>query len=201
MIRTPTASITVRGTIFDVYVQSADTTWLLLIEGAIEVCTENGKCRVHDEPGKLIRITSGEIDKPVKWTGLSGKQDVAFESAFPFIVSPPERGPAADLHARPDRARHLPGAPAATRQSTTTTMTRTASRRATRRRRRSRRTTTTTRARRSAPARTTSRHEAEIIKKGIGIGIGIGIGSGHHKGGGGHSRGNGEHGNYNRFNR
>src|ERR1700730_16158631 len=46
----------VRGTIFDVYVKPDDTAWLLLIEGAVEVCTASGKCFVHDEPGKLIRI-------------------------------------------------------------------------------------------------------------------------------------------------
>ena len=57
VIHTPTASITVRGMIFDVYVQADGMSWLLLIEGAVEVCNENGKCRVLDEPGKLIRIT------------------------------------------------------------------------------------------------------------------------------------------------
>ena len=58
-IRTPTASITVRGTFFDVYVQDNGMSWLLLIEGSIEVCNEKGVCRVLDEPGKLIRITPG----------------------------------------------------------------------------------------------------------------------------------------------
>lgn len=52
VIRTPTASITVRGTIFDVYVQADGMSWLLLIEGAVEVCNENGKCRVVDSPRK-----------------------------------------------------------------------------------------------------------------------------------------------------
>jgi len=90
VIRTPTASITVRGTVFDAYVQASGMAWLLLIEGAIEVCTENGKCRVHDEPGKLIRITSGDVDKPVKWASLPDKKDVSFDNAFPFVVKPPE---------------------------------------------------------------------------------------------------------------
>jgi FecR protein len=89
VIRTPTASITVRGTIFDVYVQASGQAWLLLIEGAIEVCTENRKCRVHDEPGKLIRITSGEVDKPVKWASLSDKEQIPFDSAFPFVGAAP----------------------------------------------------------------------------------------------------------------
>jgi len=89
VIRTPTASITVRGTIFDVYVEVDGITWLLLIEGAIEVCTEDGKCQLHDEPGKLIRVTSGEVGKPVKWASLSDKDDVPFDSAFPFVIDSP----------------------------------------------------------------------------------------------------------------
>ena len=89
VIRTPTASITVRGTIFDIYVQLSGMTWLLLIEGAIEVCTEDGKCQLHDEPGKLIRVTSDKVDKPVKWASLSDNDDVPFDSAFPFVVESP----------------------------------------------------------------------------------------------------------------
>jgi hypothetical protein len=90
VIRTPTASITVRGTIFDVYVQDSGMSWLLLLEGAIEVCNENGECRLHDQPGKLIRITpEGALGNPVKWASLPEKQDEPFESAFPFIVKAP----------------------------------------------------------------------------------------------------------------
>jgi hypothetical protein len=89
VIRTPTASITVRGTIFDVYVQASGMAWLLLIEGAIEVCSADGKCQLHDEPGKLIRIGGDKVDKPVKWASLSDKDEVPFESAFPFVVDTP----------------------------------------------------------------------------------------------------------------
>lgn len=90
VIRTPTASITVRGTIFDVYVQANGMSWLLLLEGAIEVCNENGECRLHDEPGKLIRITpEGGLGNPIKWASLPEKQDEPFESAFPFIITAP----------------------------------------------------------------------------------------------------------------
>jgi FecR protein len=93
VIRTPTAAITVRGTIFDVYVQASGMTWLLLIEGAIEVCSEDGKCKVHDEPGKLIRVTSDKVENPVKWASLSGKDEVPFNQAFPFVVDSPSVDP------------------------------------------------------------------------------------------------------------
>lgn len=89
VIRTPSASITVRGTIFDVYVQASGLSWLLLIEGAIEVCNDRGDCGLHDEPGKLIRITpEGEVGNPVKWASLE-KDGEPFEAAFPFVVTPP----------------------------------------------------------------------------------------------------------------
>ncbi len=90
VIRTPTASITVRGTIFDVYIQDSGLSWLLLIEGAIEVCNEKGECRVHDEPGKLIRITpAGDVGNPVKWASLPEQQAAPFNTAFPFMVAAP----------------------------------------------------------------------------------------------------------------
>ena len=89
VIRTPSAAITVRGTIFDVYVQTSGMSWLLLIEGAIEVCNERGDCGLHDEPGKLIRITpDGDVGNPVKWASLQ-KDGQPFEAAFPFVVAPP----------------------------------------------------------------------------------------------------------------
>jgi hypothetical protein len=93
VIRTPSASITVRGTIFDVYVQASGLSWLLLIEGAIEVCNDRGDCSLHDEPGKLIRITpDGDVGNPVKWASLQ-KDGEPFEAAFPFVVEPPSFEP------------------------------------------------------------------------------------------------------------
>lgn len=93
-INTPTASITVRGTIFDLYVETGGTTWLLLHEGAVEVCNTRGRCRVHDEPGKLIPIgDKGDVGIPVKWAGLPGHDGVPFDTAFPFVVTPPAIDP------------------------------------------------------------------------------------------------------------
>ena len=93
VIHLPTASITVRGTIFDVYVKPDDSAWLLLIEGAVEVCSSSGKCLVHDEPGKLIRILPDTVGVPVKWAGLPGKEDTVFDSAFPFVSRAPAFDP------------------------------------------------------------------------------------------------------------
>lgn len=93
VIHVPTASITVRGTIFDVYVKPDNSAWLLLIEGAVEVCSSSGKCMVHDEPGKLIRILPDTVGVPVKWAGLPGKEDAVFDSAFPFVSRAPAFDP------------------------------------------------------------------------------------------------------------
>jgi hypothetical protein len=94
VIRTPAAAITVRGTIFDLYVQDDGEVWGLLIEGSFQACNDRGRCRVIDEPGKLIRITEdGDVGAPVKWAGLEGKGDIPFDSAFPFIVKPPTIDP------------------------------------------------------------------------------------------------------------
>jgi hypothetical protein len=95
VIKTPAAAITVRGTIFDVYIQDDGQSWLLLIEGAIRVCNERGtQCRDLTEPGKLIRITSdGDVGSPVKWASLPGKDEKPFDDAFPFVAKPPSIDP------------------------------------------------------------------------------------------------------------
>jgi hypothetical protein len=95
VIKTPAAAITVRGTIFDVYVQDDGMSWLLLHEGAIQVCNARGtRCRDLTEPGKLIRITSdGDVGSPVKWASLPGKDSVPFDNAFPFVTKAPSIDP------------------------------------------------------------------------------------------------------------
>lgn len=93
VIQTPAASITVRGTIFDIFILSPDETWLLLIEGGVEVCASYGGCLVHDQPGKLIRITADDVRRPVKWASMPRKPEVSFDDAFPFVVSPPAIDP------------------------------------------------------------------------------------------------------------
>jgi FecR protein len=93
VIKTPTASITVRGTIFDVYVEDNGISWLLLVEGAIEACNDRDECGVLDEPGKLIRITpDGDVGDVLPWADLA-TDALPFVTAFPFIVTPPEVDP------------------------------------------------------------------------------------------------------------
>ncbi len=93
-IRTPAASITVRGTIFDVAILDDGTTWLLLHEGAVAVSNQRGKCNLLSSPGRLIRVTgNGDVGIPVNWNGMPGRDRVEFDQAFPFVAEPPSMDP------------------------------------------------------------------------------------------------------------
>lgn len=94
VIRTPTASITVRGTVFDVYVEQSGAIWMLLHEGEVQVCNDRGKCRVLDNPCRAVRVDGGgEVGSPGNWNGLRGDKDVDFDTAFPFVANPPSIDP------------------------------------------------------------------------------------------------------------
>lgn len=93
VVKVPRASITVRGTIFDTFVEADQSSWLLLHEGAVRVCNERGQCRDLDEPGKLIRITGGgDVGAPANWAKME-KGDLPFDKAFPFVGKPPSIDP------------------------------------------------------------------------------------------------------------
>lgn len=90
LIRTPVAAISVRGTVFDVYVEPSEAVWLLLHEGSIRACNAAGDCRTLEDPCRLIRIgPGGELQDPGTWNGLPAAREVNFERAFPFVVRPP----------------------------------------------------------------------------------------------------------------
>lgn len=94
IIKTPAAAITVRGTIFDVYVQDNGLSWLLLHEGAVQVCNQRGQCKDLTEPGKMIRIgDDGAVGPPVRWASLPGNDKVPFDDAFPFVAKTPSIDP------------------------------------------------------------------------------------------------------------
>ncbi len=57
-IVTPTATIGVRGTVFDVYTKPDGEMAVAMIDGAIEVCPKVGLCRVHNVVGKFLHMTS-----------------------------------------------------------------------------------------------------------------------------------------------
>jgi hypothetical protein len=84
-IVTPTATIGVRGTVFDVYARPDGEMVVAMIDGAIEVCPKAGPCRVHNVVGKFLHMTPlGAFSLRDKWDGsfLSG---VPFKVALPFL--------------------------------------------------------------------------------------------------------------------
>jgi hypothetical protein len=90
VIRTPVAAITVRGTIFDVYIEEQGPVWLLLHEGSIRVCNTRNECQSLDDPCRLLRIgADGNLQDPGTWNALPQTREVNFEAAFPFVVNPP----------------------------------------------------------------------------------------------------------------
>lgn len=131
VVKTPGAAITVRGTIFDVFIEESGLTWVLLHEGALTVCNTRGKCRDLDEPGRLIRVTDdGAVGIPVRWAGLPGAGSVPFDTAFPFVGAPPSIDPTpiltrdAILSTEPDqpkkpRRASTPDTPGKTRETKT----------------------------------------------------------------------------------
>lgn len=95
-IKTPTATMGVRGTIFDVFVAENGETVVLLHEGGVDVCATPTSCKRHDSVGRIVKIGLDRvISAPLRWSGsiLGG---VGVATAFPFvgkklIIDPVER--------------------------------------------------------------------------------------------------------------
>ncbi len=61
-LKTPSASIGVRGTQFDVAIGTRGETGLLLFLGAVQICGNTGRCiTVDDQCGAALALTSGAV--------------------------------------------------------------------------------------------------------------------------------------------
>ena len=84
-IVTPTATIGVRGTVFDIYARPDGELALAMIDGAVEVCSQGGACRLHDVIGKFLHMSpKGLFSIRDTWDG-SFLKDVPFKLALPFL--------------------------------------------------------------------------------------------------------------------
>lgn len=84
-IKTPTVSLAVRGTVFDVYVDSDGETVVLLHEGEVDMCAAPGSCRRHNKVGHIVRVGVDRIiTEPLLWTG-SLMKGLAVGTVFPFV--------------------------------------------------------------------------------------------------------------------
>ncbi len=83
-ITTPSATIGVRGTAFDIYAHENGEVALAMIDGAVIVCPIDGDCRDHDVTGKFLHLADGLIVIRDTWDGTF-LADVPFVVAFPFL--------------------------------------------------------------------------------------------------------------------
>jgi hypothetical protein len=108
-IRTPVASIGVRGTIFSWLLTAGGDLILVLEEGGFEVCNAAGQCVFVDQPGKVVIVRAdGTIEGPLDnsgalWTVVAGvpfplwgRQFVNDESDMPTTIDPSELNDAID---------------------------------------------------------------------------------------------------------
>ncbi len=84
-IETPSATIGVRGTVFDVYIGPSGDTFVLLHKGEVEVCSQKRTCRPHKNRGRVVQATAlGVVSQPMKWTA-NLVRGVGVAQAFPFV--------------------------------------------------------------------------------------------------------------------
>lgn len=83
-IRTPTATMAVRGTTFDIWVPSGTQSAMLVLDGAVRMCSLRGGCRFGDRQCSMYATSpNGQVGRP-----LNAKQyDQAVKNGFPFLQS------------------------------------------------------------------------------------------------------------------
>jgi hypothetical protein len=86
VIETPSATIGVRGTVFDVYVDRSGDTLVLLHQGEVNICSKTRNCRRHNSIGRIIHATSaGILSAPLKFSDKLIPGLVGVGAAFPFV--------------------------------------------------------------------------------------------------------------------
>jgi hypothetical protein len=96
-IKTPTVSLGVRGTLFDGYVADNGAMVVLLLEGAVNICTTT--CLLDNRPRRLVYVTEqGAILPPRATWDSSQLPGVSVETAFPFLESRLRIDPTIHMH-------------------------------------------------------------------------------------------------------
>jgi FecR protein len=84
-ISTTTATIGVRGTVFDLYVAENGELAIAMIEGSVRVCNRGLTCRVHSIIGRFLHMTpEGLFSLHSKWEA-SFFAGTSFAKALPFL--------------------------------------------------------------------------------------------------------------------
>lgn len=102
-IKTPTASMGVRGTVVDVYVCDNGDSLFLLHDGRIDICTSTSpgslaqNCRALANVGQIVQSgPDGRLSRPLKYNPRLCP-GVTVQEAFPFIGKPLAVDPVARL--------------------------------------------------------------------------------------------------------
>ena len=83
-ITTPVATIGVRGTIFDYFINALGELILVLVEGEVEVCPTGRECMILSNPGQYVLVKAdGSIGGPYSWSGALW--DVSLGVPFPLF--------------------------------------------------------------------------------------------------------------------
>ena len=84
-IRTPTSTIGVRGTVFDIYVDEAGETTVGLVSGRVEICGLNRRCRAFRNIGRFLRIGRDGAFREATRLDNRFLGGIAAATAFPFL--------------------------------------------------------------------------------------------------------------------
>ncbi len=83
-IQTPTATMAVRGTIFDMWVVPGTQSSMLVLEGTVQMCGLKGGCRSTGRQCSLFATSQkGKVGRPAD----QAQYDEAVKNGFPFIQS------------------------------------------------------------------------------------------------------------------
>ncbi|EEE38469.1 hypothetical protein RKLH11_2311 [Rhodobacteraceae bacterium KLH11] len=83
-IKTPSATMAVRGTTFDMWITSGDQSAMLVIEGTVQMCGRRGSCRSASRQCSLFATSpAGQVGRPAD----QAQYDRALQGGFPFIKS------------------------------------------------------------------------------------------------------------------
>lgn len=83
-INTPTATMAVRGTTFDLWVVPGTQSAMLVLQGRVEMCGQSGNCREAGRQCSLLATTqAGNVGSPADQENY----DKALKNGFPFAQS------------------------------------------------------------------------------------------------------------------
>jgi hypothetical protein len=91
-VRTPLASMGLRGSVAETFVSGLGYEFFLLIEGGLEVCAA-ANCRSLTQPGQYVMVSpDGSISPPTAWPGPMLDLTASVDFLQTYFSTPLERG-------------------------------------------------------------------------------------------------------------